>query len=250
MIDCVSVQNMRISDQRTIEKGTPGIELIRRAAYGVYRNVVWNGKVAIVCGSGNNGADGFALACILRSKEIDVTAIKISERLHDDCSYFALEAEKCGVPLLFYKVGIHMLHEYDIIVDCMLGTGFQGELREIYRCAIEEINETSSYVVSVDINSGMNGDTGEGSAIVYSDLTVAIEFIKYGMILDGSSEYIKRLICVKIGIELAEPEKQICNEKEWFSLCERLQVSPQNNSVEYAGMYFMRSPKWLDMSAW
>lgn len=249
MIDCVSVQNMRLSDQQTIEKGISGRELIRRAAFGVFQAVTWNGKVAIVCGSGNNGADGFALACILHSKGIDVTVFQVSVRLHDDCAYFALEAEKSGVPIVLYRSGNYMLHGYNIIVDCMLGTGFQGELREHYRYAIEEINEAAAYVVSVDINSGMNGDTGKGSAIVQSNLTVAIEFIKTGMVFDTSEQYIKRLVCVKIGIDLAELESMICNEMEWESICRGLQVSSDRFSVECDGTRYLKCPKWLDLSA-
>ena len=66
MIDCISVENMRLSDQQTIAAITPSLELMYRAAYGVFRAVNWFGKTAIVVGSGNNGGDGFALACILQ----------------------------------------------------------------------------------------------------------------------------------------------------------------------------------------
>lgn len=248
MIDCVSVRNMRLSDRRTIEKGTSGRELIQRAAYGVYQAVAWNGKVAIVCGSGNNGADGFALASILQTKGVDVTVFQVSEHLHDDCAYFASKAETLGVPVVSYRSGNYMLQAFDIIVDCLLGTGFQGDLRENYRCAIGEINEAEAYVVSVDINSGMNGDTGKGSVIVHSNLTIAIEFVKIGMVFEVAGKFIDRLICVKIGIELAERENFVCNEQEWFSLCEQLQIFPDRLYVEHDGTCFQKCPKWLDMS--
>ena len=72
------------------------------------------------------------------------------------------------------------LDGFDMAVDCLLGTGFQGALRKNYRTAIEAINASCAEVISVDINSGMNGDTGEGELIVRSDLTVTIGFIKNG----------------------------------------------------------------------
>ena len=53
------------------------------------------------------------------------------------------------------------LDGFDMVVDCLLGIGFQGALHENYRTAIEEINATDTQVISVDINSGMNGATGE-----------------------------------------------------------------------------------------
>ena len=53
------------------------------------------------------------------------------------------------------------LDGFDMVVDCLLGTGFQGALRENYRTAIKEINVSRAQVICVDINSGMNGATGE-----------------------------------------------------------------------------------------
>ena len=65
MLDCISVENMRLSDQQTIAELVPSLTLMGRAAEGVFRAVQWLGKVAIVAGSGNNGGDGFALAVLL-----------------------------------------------------------------------------------------------------------------------------------------------------------------------------------------
>ena len=63
MIPCISVENMRLSDAMTIEKYVPSLELMHRAAMGVFRAAHWHGKVAIVVGSGNNGGDGFGADC-------------------------------------------------------------------------------------------------------------------------------------------------------------------------------------------
>ena len=61
MMDCISVENMRLSDAQTIANWVPSLELMGRAAMGVYRAAEWRGRVAIVAGSGNNGGDGFVL---------------------------------------------------------------------------------------------------------------------------------------------------------------------------------------------
>ena len=216
MIDCVSVDNMRRSDAYTIANLVSGLELIRRAAYGVYRSVEWKGAVAIVAGSGNNGADGFALACILKERGISADVFTVSERLHADCAAYAEMAAAVGVSIKPYQA--ECLCSYDIIVDCMLGTGFCGPLRDRYRTAIEEINASRAYVVSVDINSGMNGDGGEAEAAVRSDLTVTIGFVKKGLITDNAAKYIGHLVCVDIGIVLLETEDYICTPDEWDCL--------------------------------
>jgi NAD(P)H-hydrate epimerase len=97
-----------------------------------------------------------------------------------------------------------------MVVDCLLGTGFQGALRENYRTAIKEINASRAQVICVDINSGMNGDTGEGELIVRSDLTITIGFVKNGLVTPNAGKYMKRLICAVIGIRLAKEENKIC----------------------------------------
>lgn len=163
MIQTATVEQMRRCDRYTIEHHVPSMELIRRAAYSVFREVDWQGNIAIAVGSGNNGADGFALACILREHQIECTVFTLNPRLHSECAAWAARAEELGVRILPYEKGC--FGEFDIVVDCMLGTGFSGNLKKHYRDAILEINASRGYVVSVDINSGMNGDSGAGERL-------------------------------------------------------------------------------------
>jgi NAD(P)H-hydrate epimerase len=212
MLDCISVENMRLSDAMTIEKYVPSLELMHRAAMGVFQAVDWQGRIAIVVGSGNNGGDGFALACILCRENIDCAVFTVSQRLSADSTHYAAKAAELGVPITPFAPGC--LDGFDMVVDCLLGTGFQGALRENYRTAIEEINASNAQVISVDINSGMNGDTGEGELIVRSDLTVTIGFIKNGLVTPNAGRHMKRLICADIGIRLAKEENKICTIDE------------------------------------
>lgn len=213
MLECITVENMRLSDALTIEKYVPSLELMYRAAMGVFQAAKWHGKVAIVVGSGNNGGDGFALAYILHRKNIECAVFTVSQRLSEDSAYYAEQAKKLGVAIFPFTTGC--LDGFDMIVDCLLGTGFQGALRENYRTAIKEINASRAQVISVDINSGMNGDTGEGELIVRSDLTVTIGFVKNGLVTPNAGNYMKRLVCADIGIRLAKEENKICANGEY-----------------------------------
>lgn len=204
MIECVSVGNMRMSDAYTITNYVPGLELMHRAAMGVFMAVTWSEPVAIVVGSGNNGGDGFALACILQKSGVKCTVFTVSQRVSDDSSHYAMRARELSIPIFPFVSGC--LDGFVIIVDCLLGTGFSGNLRDNYRDAIEEINRSSAYTVSVDINSGMNGDTGEAELAVRSDLTVTIGYIKKGLIANCAGKFIKRLVCADIGISLVQSE--------------------------------------------
>lgn len=212
MLDCISVDNMRRSDAYTIANFVPSLELMHRAAYGVFISCDWQAPVAIVTGSGNNGGDGFALACILQEHGISCTVFKLSDKLSGDSAFYANQAEKSGIPVRPFSEGC--LSDYPCIVDCLLGTGFQGQLRDNYRDAIEEINRSSAYVVSVDINSGMNGDSGSCETAVFSDLTVTIGFVKKGLVTENAGKYMKRLVCADIGITLIQKEEQILTADE------------------------------------
>ena len=216
MLDCISVENMRQSDAYTIANLVPSVELMGRAAYGVFLAAEWSGRTAIVVGSGNNGGDGFALAWILKEKGFDCTVFTLSQRLSADSAHYAALAKEAGVPVEPFTEAC--LEGFDRVVDCLLGTGFQGAVRENYRQAIQAINASNAQVISVDINSGMNGDTGDCELAVVSDLTVTIGFIKHGLVTPQAGQYMKRLVCVDIGIHLLQEERKLSpdNAPAWL----------------------------------
>ncbi|MBQ8851648.1 MAG: NAD(P)H-hydrate epimerase [Oscillibacter sp.] len=246
MLDCISVETMRLSDAETIAKYVPSLELMGRAAEGVFRAVRWHGRVAIVAGSGNNGGDGFALACILRRSGIECSVFTLSQRLSADSAHYAAQAEAAGVPIRPFCPAC--LDGYDIVVDCLLGTGFHGALRDSYRSAIEAVNASGAWVVSVDINSGMNGDTGEAELAVRSDLTVTIGFVKNGLLTRSAGAHMKRLVCTDIGIRLAREENKVCGETQWHMLCAAHGLPTEQTSAELDGTVYYRCPEWLDMT--
>lgn len=207
MIPCISVENMRLSDAYTIANFVPSLELMHRAAMGVFMAVKWHGRIAIVVGSGNNGGDGFALACILKEHGYNCTVFTVSQRLSSDSVHYAGKCKAAGIPIQPFNTC--SLQDSDIVVDCLLGTGFSGSLRDNYRDAIETINCSTAYVVSVDINSGMNGDTGEAEVAVHSDLTVTIGYVKSGLVTANAGKYMKQLVCTDIGIVLVREEYYI-----------------------------------------
>ena len=207
MLDCISVSNMRDSDAYTIANFVPSLELMHRAAMGVFLAHSWQGRTAIVAGSGNNGGDGFALACILQERGFESVVFTLSDRLSPDSTHYAKQAEAWRVPIRPFEPGC--LAGFDTVVDCLLGTGFQGAPRDNYRAVIDAINDCGVFVLSVDINSGMNGDTGRGEGIVRSDLTVTIGFLKHGLVTEHAGQYMKRLVRTDIGIRLLRPERVI-----------------------------------------
>ena len=227
-LDCISVENMRESDRLTIEHFCSGRTLMYRAALGVFRAADWKGRTAIAVGGGNNGGDGYALACILARNGHPCRLVKLSGKLTAESAWYANLAAELGVPMESYAPGAFA--DCDTVVDCLLGTGFQGSLREPWLSAVEEINASGARVISVDINSGMNGDTGEAETAVRSDLTVTIGFVKRGLVTEKAGRYMKRLVVADIGIVLARQEDKICTSGE---------TEPPSG--------LLACPPWLDM---
>ena len=200
MKEIVSVAMMRLSDENTIASGISGIELMQRAAMGVYSSVNWHGKIAIVCGSGNNGGDGYALALILKENGYEPHIISLSEKLSKDAEHYRILCEKEKIHTLpLEKTDFSY---YCIIVDCIFGTGFRGCPEGIYEEAINRINKSGAYIVSVDINSGLNGDSGVYVNAVKSDITVSVGSVKSGLVLGMAKDCIGKIKNCDIGISV------------------------------------------------
>lgn len=241
-LDVISVQNMRESDRLTIEGGISSLELMHRAAQGifdaVYKHHGWNGKIVIIIGSGNNGGDGSALSTILKEHGYEVRLQTLSDHFSEDNSYYLSKARDMGINL----VTSDTIEDADIIVDCILGTGFKGEPTGGARILIDEINKYKdnhgTYVVSADINSGLNGDTGEYISAVKSDLTVVIGCHKTGILEARGSGIIEELELALIGIDAAYQENYLLSQDEWVD--KGLPMDENIRKVELEGVTYYR----------
>ena len=201
MKEILSVENMRKSDEATITGGVLSRDLMYRAALGIYNSLPLDKfsfpKILIVCGTGNNAGDGYALAEILSKNGHRVELLIAQSRFSLDGQYYFDICRQIGIKHSFYN---GKLPSADLIVDCIFGTGFHGEPTKIYKELIEKINNSGAYVVSADINSGLNGDSGLGACSVKSDLTVSIGSYKPGHFLGMAKDKIGALINCDIGI--------------------------------------------------
>lgn len=239
MKEVISVQNMRESDAYTIREFVPSKELMYRAAMGVYLAAEWRGKIAILVGAGNNGGDGYALACILADKGIPSVIYRVSEKFSEDGRYYYDMALEKGVEINMFAQDTD-LSGYDILVDCMLGTGFSGEVRGLYRAAIQGMNASGAYTICVDINSGMNGDTGRGDLVVKADLTVTIGFLKTGFFLGEAHRHTDKLVVTDIGIKLLREEHWLADQSETgWSLTDAQELPVEQVEGDSAPAYAM-----------
>ena len=215
MKDILSVENMRKSDAHTIESEIPSKELMMRAAKGVFDSVEWREPVAVVCGSGNNAGDGYALALLLNEASIGCTIFCLSDRFSNDGRYYFDMCLLKGIKTVDVKRnGIKDFDGFNTIADCILGTGFKGQVRDDIASVIEKINESKAYVVSVDINSGLNGDNGLSLCCVRSDMTVSVGSYKPGHFLNMAKDVMKDKVNCDIGIKPVDAPYKLIEEKD------------------------------------
>lgn len=197
----IDMRTMRESDAETIRRGTPSKELMYRAGVGIFQSYAWKGPVAIVCGSGNNAGDGYVLATLLKEADLDCTLFLLSPHFSEDGAYYYGKCKEIGVKAVQYTAKTDF-SSYTEIVDCIFGTGFRGAAEGMVAACIEKINHSGRTVISADINSGLNGDSGLSPLCVRSDLTVSIGFYKNGHFLNRAKDVIGSLTNIDIGIGL------------------------------------------------
>lgn len=166
-------------------------------------------NVVILCGKGNNGGDGFVAARYLLNKGFDVKVFVVSSigLISGDAKknldiiinmgiYVAEILQK--EQLKFFEKSIK---ESDLVIDALYGTGLDREVSGISKDAIDIVNGSGKYVISVDIPSGINGDNGkvEGCA-VKANVTVTMQFMKKGIAVYPGVDYAGKVVVADIGI--------------------------------------------------
>ncbi|MCP4264631.1 MAG: NAD(P)H-hydrate epimerase [Candidatus Brocadiaceae bacterium] len=213
----LSRDETREIDRKAIEEyEIPGIILMENAGRNVVEEILKmlpgtnKAKVAIFCGKGNNGGDGFVIARHLYNKDIDISVYlttKISNALTgSDASTNLKILLNMNIEIKELQAGDineieKELHGCNLIVDSIFGTGLSGEIREPARSLIVNINESNIPVVSVDIPSGLDCDDGtvHGTA-VEATKTVTFVAAKTGFFKKYGREHTGELIVSDISV--------------------------------------------------
>ncbi len=199
---------MRAVDAWTIEeRGVLSLDLMERAGSGLARATAaaaGPGPVRVVVGKGNNGGDGLVAARLLREDgyEVDVLAAVSLEDLHGDAGA-NLERLPGPPPEPFAP---ERLQGSGVVLDALLGTGFEGTPRQPLASAIGAINDLDAPVVACDVPSGVNASSGEveGPAI-RATVTASFHAAKVGLYVDPGKEHAGRVEVVEIGIPRGAP---------------------------------------------
>jgi len=211
MIPVLTSAEAQSSDRLLVERGTSVETLVERAGLAVARTASataggsYGRRAVIVCGKGNNGGDGLVASRHLAAWGMAVDVFLLSEPdALGSSAHAQLEiASRAGItPRAGSAEGIaRALDRSDVAIDAIFGTGFRGVPEALHLDAIEALNAGSAPVVSVDVPSGVEGDTGAVRGVAVSaDVTVAMAAPKLGDVLLPGAAHAGVLEIADIGI--------------------------------------------------
>lgn len=241
MVRVTTAAEMRQLDRLASELyGLPGVVLMENAGAQVAR-ILWQEypdlqarRVAVLCGRGNNGGDGFVIARYLHNGGVSVDVFILGEPgdIRGDASAHLTMLQRAGVvpesvrtPESALAVGAR-LPAYDVLIDALLGTGLRDEVSGVLQCVINAMNTADRPIVAVDIPSGLSADSGTLlGEHVRAELTVTMALPKRGLLLYPAAESVGRLVVVDIGFPAALREHAMihCHAVEGRAIAAQLQ---------------------------
>ncbi len=173
-------------------------------------------KIAVICGKGNNGGDGYVIADYLKSQGAEISVFApFGEPVTENAKYYCDELK---MPLKTEFKG-----EFDIIIDAIFGIGFRGRISNEIIKLINDINSKNAVRISVDIPSGVECDSGIVETVaVKANLTLTFISLKPCFLLPNSREYCGEFKVIDIGVPITENtynviKKPIFNKRTYNS---------------------------------
>jgi ADP-dependent NAD(P)H-hydrate dehydratase / NAD(P)H-hydrate epimerase len=201
-----SAAQARALDAYEIEKRqVPSFTLMTRAAEGAFKilRARWPQarRLAVVCGGGNNGGDGYVLARLARAAGLDalVLATLPPDKLGGDARRAQVEWLAAGGSA--HPFAPDALSGSDLIIDALLGTGLSGPPRADSVAVIRAINAARRPVLALDVPSGVDADTGAvHEAAVRAEITVCFVALKSGLFLGAGPEHAGVVLLEDLGV--------------------------------------------------
>ena len=211
----VNAAQMKAADQYTIQKlGVPSLELMEHAAQACVQVLedekVDLSHVCVVCGSGNNGGDGFAIARILQNNRysVEIFCVGNPEHYTEETQEQMHRLQECGGKITY---GMPQEDSYSVIIDAVFGVGLSRKVEGRYRQVIEQMNRMRGTKFAVDIPSGLSATTGCILGCAFkADYTVTFQLKKIGLELSQGRTMAGRVIVPDIGIST----DSICEDQE------------------------------------
>lgn len=243
MILTSTEESRKLDEMAMKDYGIPEMVLMENAGSSVIRlmspYVDWRGAyTVVVCGTGNNGGDGFVAARYADEMGARVVVLIMGDESHmsESTRMYRSVAEKMGLPV--YPVtslrdAAIFLYNADIIIDALIGTGLSKRVTGDKAEVIYLMNKAKGLVISIDMPSGLRSDTGEAEGhVVRADFTVALGSVKRGHVLYPGTLYTGHLLCFTIGIPEAARWNFPVHLTESEDVCHFL---PERDQISHKG---------------
>ncbi|HEX2446136.1 MAG TPA: NAD(P)H-hydrate dehydratase [Vicinamibacterales bacterium] len=212
----LNAEQMREADRRTIEDvGIPSLVLMENAGRQVVAAIeasfaeALQGRVAVLCGRGSNGGDGFVVARTLMQRGVDVLVLLLGSvaEVRGDARVNLDVLGRIGLTVVevtdaqAWELHFSEVSRCDLIVDAIFGTGFRGPIQGMLETVVADVNGSGIPVVAVDVPSGLSADSHEppGDSIEAS-LTVTLAAPKVPLVLPPAERRTGDLVIADIGI--------------------------------------------------
>lgn len=211
----LTAAEMQAVDRYAIEIiGIPSIVLMENAKNAIMKHIPKEGRrYQVVASTGNNGGDGLAIAreLLLQEKDVEVFLLGDPEKGSEDFKInYRIYRNLFGKITKINELTLQNLgsvDEEDVIIDAIFGTGLQREIEGLYRKAIERINQSASFVISVDIPSGLDSDDGSIHGIVVeADRIVTLQCLKKGLLHIKGEIFVEDIGIPQVAIETVKPD--------------------------------------------
>ena len=252
----ITVEKMQNLEKKAInEYGIPSIVLMENAATGFVSALnaeygkVLDKKICILCGKGNNAGDGYAIARLLHfgGAKVYVLPVFDTSLLSGDAKTNADSVKNMGIT--FIK---DLNDEYDIIIDAIFGTGFHGDVKSPVKELIDEVNNSNSYIASVDVPSGVSLTDATDNCFIKCDLCITFGYAKVTQFTGSAQSSFKKLIIAPISIPEPDEYSVLISEKSFSLLPRRNAISHKGTFgkvLAYVGSYGMAGAAVLSGSA-
>lgn len=209
----LSIDKIREADAYTIKhEPIADIDLMERAATELFEWIAAKTdpakKINIICGLGNNGGDGFAVARMLKEAgyEIVLYIVWYADKMSPSCKTNFERIRKIkSVQINELKEGdsIPEFTEDEIIIDALFGSGLTRPIKGFTEKVVDQINDSNAVVISIDAPSGFFSDstnTTNDGAIIKADYTLTFQFPKYGFLFPENDQYVGYWEVLHIGL--------------------------------------------------
>ena len=195
-----SVEGIQTIEKEEFKKLRNSYVLMKKAgtncAKKIYKSKL-NSKFIVLCGPGNNGGDGLVISQVLKKLDQNVTLYCLESTAYKGDAKIAYKKNR----LTKNNYNSLNIPKNSIIIDCIFGIGLNRKVKGMYKKIIKKINSLKQHIISIDIPSGINGNSGKimGEAIK-ADSTYTLHAKKIGLTVNPGMKYCGKISIIDIGI--------------------------------------------------